>query len=62
MKWVARERPKIDRVARETGATPYDVEGVDLTHDGPRCSFDALLVRYRLDDPALLALACGTAS
>ena len=84
MKWVTRERPKIDRVAcpwlierfidrdaeflfvaasdvmrvaRETGATPYDVEGVDLTHDGPLCSFDALISRYRLDDPALVALA-----
>ena len=84
MKWVTRERPKIDRVAcpwligrfidrdaeflfvaasdvmrvaRETGATPYDVEGVELTHDGPLCSFDALLSRYRLDDPALVALA-----
>ena len=45
------------RVARETGATPYDVEGVELTHDGPLCSFDALLSRYRLDDPALVALA-----
>ena len=84
MKWVTRERPKIDRVAcpwlierfidrdaeflfvpaddvlrvaREAGATPYDVEGVELTHDGPLCSFDALLVRYRVDDPALASLA-----
>jgi len=84
MKWVTRERPKIDRVAcpwlirrfidpeaeflfvaasrvaevaRETGATPYDVEGVELSHDGPRCSFDAFLEKYQLQDPALTELA-----
>ena len=84
MKWITRERPKIDRVAcpwlierfidteaeflfahpdevsrkaRETEAIPYDVEGVELSHDGPLCSFDALLKRYALDDPALLSLA-----
>ena len=33
------------------------MEGVELTHDGPLCSFDALLVRYRVDDPALASLA-----
>ena len=84
MKWVTRERPKIDRVAcpwlisrfideepeflfvppgevatvaRQTGAVPYDVEGVELSHDGPLCSFDAFLVKYQLDDPSLSALA-----
>ena len=84
MKWVTRERPKIDRVAcpwlitrfidrdaeflfvpradvrrvaEETGAIPYDVEGVELSHDGPLCSFDAFLARYRLEDPSLQTLA-----
>ncbi len=84
MKWVTRERPKIDRiacpwlvarfidrepeflyvpardvmrVAQETGATAYDVPGVELTHVGERCSFDAFLARYTLDDPALAQLA-----
>ena len=84
MKWVTRERPKIDRiacpwlierfidkdaeflfvapkdvvrVAAETGAIPYDVEGVELTHDGPLCSFDAILKKYRIDDPVLHDLA-----
>ena len=42
--------------ARE-GATPYDVPGVELGHHGERCSFDALLDKYRLTDPALQALA-----
>ncbi len=42
---------------RELGATPFDVAGVELSHDGPACSFDAFLVRYRLKDPALQVLA-----
>ena len=84
MRWVTRERPKIDRiacpwliarfidpepeflyvpaervlaVAEETGAVPYDVPGVELGHAGERCSFDAFLTKYRLDDPALLRIA-----
>jgi hypothetical protein len=84
MKWVTRERPKIDRiacpwlvarfideqpeflyvpsdrvraVAEETGAIPYNVPGVELSHVGDRCSFDAFLAKYRLDDPALHQLA-----
>lgn len=47
----------VTRVAEETGAIPYDVQGVELTHDGPRCSFDAFLDRYQLDDPALREVA-----
>jgi hypothetical protein len=43
--------------AAETGAIPFDVPGAALSHDGERCSFDAFLDRYRLDDPALHQLA-----
>ena len=84
MKWVTRERPKIDRiacpwliarfiddtpeflyvpggevmrVAAETGATPYDVPGVEYGHHGDRCSFDAFIDKHQLTDPALLKLA-----
>lgn len=84
MKWVTRERPKIDRiacpwliarfidrtpeflyvpngdvlrVAEETGAIPYDIPGVEMTHVGELCSFDAFLSKYGLDDPALRQLA-----
>jgi len=46
----------IPRAERE-GAIPYDVEGVELSHDGPLCSFDAFLTKYQLDDPALRELA-----
>ena len=45
------------RVAAETGATPYDIPGVELGHDGELCSFDAFLRKYDLREPALLHLA-----
>ena len=43
--------------AAETGAIPFDIEGVALSHDGPLCSFDAFLRDYHLTDPALEELA-----
>jgi hypothetical protein len=82
MKWITRERVKVDRVAcpwpirrfvdpqpefvflpRDTdwAAIPdgivYDVPGCDLGHDGEQVSFDAILDRYDLHDPALRLLA-----
>jgi len=85
MKWITRERPKIDRIAcpwlirrfidagaefvyvptdqvfamaKETGATPYDIPGAEpFAHDGDRCTFDALIKHYTLTDPALDRLA-----
>ena len=84
MKWITRERPKIDRIAcpwmiakfidkdaeflyvpagdvlriaAETGAIPYDIPGVELTHVGELCSFDTILKKYELKDPALQQLA-----
>ena len=84
MKWVTRERPKIDRiacpwliarfidtapeflyvpaaevmtVANETGAIPYDIPGVEMSHVGELCSFDAFITKYLLADPALRQLA-----
>jgi hypothetical protein len=84
MKWVTRERPKIDRIAcpwliarfvdadaeflyvpgdqvlataQHTGAIPYDVPDVELTHDGDRCSFDAVVAKYRIEDEAVNTIA-----
>ncbi|HTN50600.1 MAG TPA: chromate resistance protein ChrB domain-containing protein [Burkholderiaceae bacterium] len=84
MKWITRERPKIDRIAcpsliarfiddapeflfvpskdvmpeaQRTGAIPYDVPGMELTHVGELCSFDAFLARNGFDAPALRQLA-----
>ncbi len=45
------------RLAQEEGATPYDIPGVELTHEGELCSFDAFLKKYQLDEPALQQLA-----
>jgi hypothetical protein len=43
--------------AEELGAIPFDVEGVELSHDGPLCSFDTILRKYQLTDPALQEIA-----
>ncbi len=45
------------RVAQETGAVPYDVPDVELSHVGELCSFDAFLGKYSLHEPALQQLA-----
>ena len=84
MKWVTRERPKIDRIAcpwliarfidkepeflyvpasevlataQRTGAVPYDIPGVEMSHVGELCSFDAFLSKHKLTEPALQQLA-----
>jgi hypothetical protein len=48
---------QVHDLAERSGATPYDVEGVELTHEGPLCSFDAILKKYALHDPALADMA-----
>jgi rhodanese-related sulfurtransferase len=48
---------EVKRVAEEKQALPYDVPGVSLSHEGDLCSFDAFLKAFRLQDPALDALA-----
>src|SRR5713226_2681093 len=82
MKWITREKVKVDRVAcpwlirkfvdrdaefaflpRDTdwasihGAIVYDVPGCELGHHGEEVSFDAILRKYGLADPALALLA-----
>src|SRR4051812_4257464 len=84
MRWITRERPKIDRVAcpwliarfidssaefifvpsnevqsqaAALDAIPFDVEGVELSHVGPLCSFDAFIEKYNLKDPAVGVIA-----
>jgi hypothetical protein len=48
---------QVSATAEETGAIPYDVQGVELTHVGELCSFDAFLQKYKLNEPALHRLA-----
>jgi len=88
MKWVTREKARVDRIAcpwlirrfidpaaeflyvpkekvmgvvREQGATPFDTPGAELHHfveNGQQfVSFDAIIRKYGLKDPALLELA-----
>jgi hypothetical protein len=38
-------------------ATPFDMPGVELSHHGTDCTFETLLRRYDLTDPALWRLA-----
>src|SRR5438034_5648418 len=88
MKWVTREKAKVDRiacpwlvtkfvdpkaeflfvprekvleVAKAQGAIPYDSPGAELFHykegGDERCSFDAIIKKYKLADPALLDMA-----
>jgi hypothetical protein len=47
----------VERIAKETGAIPFDVPGVELGHADGRCSFESILLRYKLEDAALLRLA-----
>lgn len=83
MKWITREKVKVDRVAcpwlirkfidRDAefifvpasevaakatvlGAIPFDIEGCELGHHGEDVSFDSILKKYALIDPALLLL------
>lgn len=48
---------QVDKVAGETGAIPFDAPGVELGHHQGKCSFEAILEKYRLSDPGLLRLA-----
>jgi hypothetical protein len=84
MKWITRERPKIDRIAcpwliknfvdkeaefiyvptdkvldsaKELDAIPYDIPNVAYTHEGEFCTFDTILKKHNISDPALLQLA-----
>lgn len=84
MKWVTRERAKVDRiacpwlikrfvdpkaeflfvpadkvmqVAKEQNGIPFDVPIVELGHHEYKCSFDAIIEKYKLQDKAIIELA-----
>src|SRR5947207_1877402 len=48
---------EVSKVARETGATPYDVAGAELGHHGEESSFDAIVKKYGIADESLHRLA-----
>ncbi len=84
MKWITRERPKIDRIAcpwliknfvdaeaeflyvpkdkvfekaKEQGAIPYDLPGAEYTHEGDCCTFDYIIKKHHITDPAVSQIA-----
>jgi len=48
---------KVEEIARREEAIPFDAPAVELGHKGKKCSFDAIIEKYGLGDPALLELA-----
>ena len=48
---------QIEKVAKETGAIPFDASGVELGHVDGRCSFESIIFKYGLKEPGLLRLA-----
>ncbi len=48
---------QVERVARETGAIPFDAPNVELGHRDGKCSFETIIEKFGLSDPALLRLA-----
>jgi hypothetical protein len=49
-------KSEIDRLVKATGAIPFDAPGVELGHHEGRCSFESIIVKYELKDPALLRM------
>jgi hypothetical protein len=49
---------EVNKVARETGAIPFDAPGVELGHDEQgHCSFESIISKYGLNEPGLLRMA-----
>ncbi|MCZ4244780.1 chromate resistance protein ChrB domain-containing protein [Pedobacter punctiformis] len=84
MKWITRERPKIDRIAcpwlikkfvddqaefiyvpfnevinkaKELDAIPFDIPDVEFTHYNEQSTFDYIVKKYNIKDPAVLVMA-----
>jgi hypothetical protein len=48
---------QVDKVTKETGAIPFDTPGAELGHVDGRCSFESILIKYDLKNPALQRMA-----
>src|SRR5215210_3304253 len=84
MKWITRERPKIDRIAcswliknfvdkeaefiyvpavkvkeqaKALGAIPFDIPDVEFSHHEDKCTFDYIIEKYKITDPAVHTMA-----
>jgi len=56
-KFLFVEPSQVVPAAKEVAGIPYDVEGVEFTHEGPLCTFDTLMKRFGLQDPSLEGLS-----
>lgn len=43
--------------AKELHAIPYDIPGAEYTHEGEYCTFDYIVKKHKLTEPALLQIA-----
>ena len=50
-------KSRINQVAQETGAIPFDAPGVELGHHEGRCSFESIILKYDLKEAGLLRMA-----
>ncbi len=50
-------KAEVERVAKDSGAVPFDTPGAELGHRDGRCSFESILLKYGLNDPGLRRLA-----
>ena len=48
---------QIKKAVGETGAIPFDAVDVELGHHEGRCSFESIMLKYELKDPALVRMA-----
>lgn len=48
---------QVRKIAEEEDAIPFDAPDVELGHKDGRCSFESIILKYDLKDPALLRLA-----
>jgi hypothetical protein len=51
---------KIEEIVKKENAIPYDAPNVELGHHGEKCSFDAIVEKYKMKDPAVLESARAT--
>jgi hypothetical protein len=50
-------KASVVEVAAKQMAIPFDTPGVELNHEGDHCTFDVIIRKYGLSDPALLRMA-----
>lgn len=48
---------KVVEEAKRAGAVPYDIPEVELGHHEGKCSFEAIVGKYKIKDPAIHLLA-----